>query len=107
MSSDNEEYFKEVIPDPVAAVFFEDKVVIIRASGEVIEKELYVSPVGLSPSDEAKIKAGEQYWASLGPGNVIEEEGVDPPPNLGGYQPGPLSKDLHPVRRPDERHTQS
>jgi hypothetical protein len=111
VSSDNEGYFKEIISDPIVVVFFEDKVVIVRANGEVIERELYVSPNGLSPEDWRKVKAGEQYWATLGPGNVVVEEGTDDPdvPNLGGYQPGPLRRDMQPVRRqgPEGEPTQS
>ena len=38
--SNGQQYFVEMIPDPVAVVLFTDKVVIIRADGAVIEREL-------------------------------------------------------------------
>jgi len=48
-SNGNGEY--RVIPDPVCVVFFTDKVIIIRADGEVIERELYqdVSDIRVAP----------------------------------------------------------
>jgi hypothetical protein len=85
---DNPPYFIEVIPDPVTAVIFRDKVVIVRANGEVIERELADDP-GLPPEDEHKIESGKQYFDRMAKHRGEGDPGL---PNLGGYQPGPARK---------------
>lgn len=50
--ANGERYFVESVPDPVAVVLFKDKVVIVRASGHIIERELADQKELLPPFDQ-------------------------------------------------------
>jgi hypothetical protein len=63
------EYYQQFIPDPVCAVLFTDKVVIVTSNGVVIERELYVPIEDLRTGDKNVIERGQKYWDDLHPGS--------------------------------------